>query len=368
MMQLGKRALLLIGRMATRTARRVGVAPRADSATGGPRRRGRIIFASWLMAFLGLQIGLSVALDGPLGTIRNAPHAHRLREFQLDQASRPEKPVLLILGSSRSLNGVRPDLLDDRFLNYNFAGPGQGLYWQNFTLQHLLRDGVRPAAVVVEVSPFILAAAPMPIPLNHLSTCTWADIRHLARHGDRLDLYGDWLSLRTAPWFSYRFQLMSEFLPSLVPFERRSLTWYAAREHCGWYGIPMERHDPKALEHNRSTLAASVGQLHIHELNRLGLREILDTCRARDVDVVLLLPPESPAFRSWSTPASESVLREFLDEFRHDYGVSAIDARDWFPEESAFLDGHHPLVPTAEAFSRRLGGELMLILDAAARR
>ena len=67
--------------------------------------------------------------------------------------------------------------------------------------------------------------------------------------------------------------------------------------------------------------------------------------------VRLVLMPESRAFRGLYGPGADDRLRAVLP-------AGVVDAREWLPDD-AFNDGHHMLARGAEAFTDRLGREVV---------
>jgi hypothetical protein len=96
------------------------------------------------------------------------------------------------------------------------------------------------------------------------------------------------------------------------------------------------------------------------------LGRLLDDCRRADVPVLLILMPESPAFRAVYPPGAIHQLADYLGRLHREYAVPVLDARTWVGEDG-FWDGHHLLPAGAAEFSRRLGREARPFLDAAGR-
>src|SRR5262249_43309369 len=108
-----------------------------------------------------LALSLVVAKWRP--ELRDPPYGHKLARLREQLAEQPGRPLALVLGSSRSLMGVRPDLLTDRHqpeeqqpLVFNFALAGSDPTHELLTIHRLLGEGVRPRWVLIEVPPPLL--------------------------------------------------------------------------------------------------------------------------------------------------------------------------------------------------------------------
>ncbi len=119
--------------------------------------------ASGLMAFATIQLALNVVLDGPGAALRDAEFGEKLDRLRSRLEEAPDRPLVLLLGSSRSANGVSPGRLatvstpDGRKpLVFNFALTGHGPVQELMLLRRLLRRGIRPEQVLVEVHPAML--------------------------------------------------------------------------------------------------------------------------------------------------------------------------------------------------------------------
>src|SRR5207237_524921 len=97
-------------------------------------------------------------------------------------------------------------------------------------------------------------------------------------------------------------------------------------------------------------------------LNR-AMRELLALCRARGIQVRLLLTPENSEFRSWYGPHGQQHLQEYLAQLRRDFGVETTDARQWVAD-GYFCDPHHLRTAGAKVFTQRLAREVLLPLIA----
>src|SRR5207244_13049758 len=110
-----------------------------------------------------VTLGLAVAAETVKPEWRDPEYGHRLRRVERWQRLRPERPLVLVFGSSRAQMGVSPN--DMGFpdeprapLVYNFGYRAATPVYMWLQLACLLDDGVRPRAVVVMIAPLELSA------------------------------------------------------------------------------------------------------------------------------------------------------------------------------------------------------------------
>jgi hypothetical protein len=113
----------------------------------------------------------------------------------------------------------------------------------------------------------------------------------------------------------------------------------------------------QCLEVAREGYYPALQQFRIADISDRAVRELIALCRQEGIRLVLLLTPEGKTFRSWYSPATRGLIEDYFRELsRHD--VPLIDARDWLAEEH-FIDSHHTLRCGADAFTLRLGQEVL---------
>src|SRR4051812_13621883 len=112
-------------------------------------RRARRTVVGFLAGCLAASLGLSLALETARPEWREPEYGHKLHQLR----HRADDPVVA-LGSSRVLNGLRPTLLPPGSpAVFNFGLTRHGPVLQHAALERLLRDGVRPRAVTLELFP-----------------------------------------------------------------------------------------------------------------------------------------------------------------------------------------------------------------------
>ena len=104
-----------------------------------------------LAMFLACQTAFAAALDCWYPELYDAEYARRLATLRTRQAEAPERPLFLVLGSSRTALAFRPEILPPLptrsgppVLPFNFSHMGAGPLLNLVELRRLLADGVCP--------------------------------------------------------------------------------------------------------------------------------------------------------------------------------------------------------------------------------
>ena len=69
------------------------------------KARGELVW--WLLGFVVFQVGLAVALERRLPAVRDPEYALKRQRLQALQAASPGRPLVLMLGSSRTRLGLQ---------------------------------------------------------------------------------------------------------------------------------------------------------------------------------------------------------------------------------------------------------------------
>jgi hypothetical protein len=329
----------------------------------------RVILGWALLFFVGFQSAL-ILLTPRWPVLRDPEFGYKLARLQERLAETPDRHLIIILGSSRSGYGFRPDVLPawgssraDSPIVFNFAMTGSGPILELLCLRRLLGAGIRPNRILIEVLPPSLhqegAWAEMAwLNINRLG---WDDLELLRRYSDRpRKLYFDWCCAQLAPWFTQRFCILSRYAPGWVPWETRQDIWLGL-DRFGWmvyaHTILDAAGQRRALEFARRQYAAPLDHFHITAVADRAVREMLTLCRQESIAAMLVLMPEGSAFQSWYAPAARAEIDGYLDAVSREYHVPLVDARSWLPD-TAFFDSHHLHPDGATAFTQRFGREI----------
>ncbi|MGL6096586.1 MAG: hypothetical protein ACRC7O_12420 [Fimbriiglobus sp.] len=325
-----------------------------------------------VLGFVGLQLGAGLAAE-LFPRIRDPLYgdkAAKLRKRLAVQGA-PADAVVMI-GSSRTgfaFHGTRVEAaLAERgtpAVAFNFGIPASGPVTHLIYLNRLLKSGVAPKLLLVEVLPSMLAddpAGPTERMWFFADRVTASEVNTLVSHGfaagPTRERYAKSVLL---PAYTLRFQLLSRVAQSWLPWQVR-FDWSRGSDVCGW-GTPVA---PNVTPEQR---AVGIAQAKLEYEATLGglrpgggavaaLRDVLSTCRDRGIPVRLVLMPEGSAFRPWYGPGVNDRLTALLNGLATEYGAPLIDARDWLPDD-AFHDAHHMLRGGAEAFSDRLAADVI---------
>jgi hypothetical protein len=322
----------------------------------------------WIAGFVGLQVALALALDYPLAFIRDPNYASRVRLFRQARAQGPDRPAVVLLGSSRTLWGFRPVGIEPNEsgrlqpMVFNFSQFGHGPTHQYVIAQRLLRDRLRPDGIIVDLAPHQLAI--------DVSESNYLGFLHLEHHDlpyeaafrtNADSAYEDWWQARLVPWHSFRFQLMDCCLESWVPPGCGPGCWRNL-DSLGWAPIGISKRSETALGNAKIAYAARLGNYQVASTNRLAIRLLAELCRKERIPLNFLFMPESPEFRSWYSADAQREVDALIDWMRHDLGVAVVDARRWLESEDYFWDGHHLLGMGAATFTDRFAREVLPVL------
>jgi hypothetical protein len=321
-----------------------------------------------VLCFLALQLALGAGLDRWQPDLFDGEYSAKLARLRARLAEHPGDPLVLVLGSSRPLVGLRPAGLQlrpgsdgRRPVVFNAALTGSGPILELMCLRRLLAEKVHPAWVVVECWPPSWHeqdgfAEDARIEADRLS---WRDLRllrHYTEHPFRF--YAEWLGERLLTGFHWRARLLQRCAGGWLPAPPQN---YDLCDGDGWLGWPRP---PTAAERQawlvRDRLAY---QEMLHDLRPaatcdLALHELLALCRRQHIRVALVFMPEASVLRDYYAPATLARVDRYLRQLSQENGVPLIDARDWVADAD-FADTHHLLRSGARIFSARLGREAL---------
>ncbi|MBA4191939.1 MAG: hypothetical protein C0467_28500 [Planctomycetaceae bacterium] len=340
---------------------RVGFTPSPQCATPAIRNRrraARAAIGSGLVVFVLATLGLSIALETTHPEWREPEFGHRLALLR-----KQARPVVLVIGTSRTQNAIAPDTMSfpneagsPRVMNFgqSAATPLKEL----LTLHRVLDEGVKPAAVVVELFPPALAVngtdeAELRDRALRLSA---NDIEHLAPLCERpSELWHRWLLARAVPWHAHRQVLMNHWGTRWQPANERIDFQWTSLDANGFQAtseVSAERRELLTAVARREWADGFIG-FHPGASSVRAVRELVAVCRARAIPVAFFVPPISPGFRAAFSPGvlatAESYLQSLCDELGVPVFPTTLDVT-----EDEFMDGHHMLKHGAERYSRWL--------------
>jgi hypothetical protein len=323
--------------------------------------------------FASIQLALTVLMEQGQRQWRDPEYSRKLSGLQRRLAEEPDRPLLLMLGSSRTMMGFQADYLTgipaaqgQPYLAFNFGLPAAGTLREWQCLRRLLDAGIRPEFLLVEVLPPLLNE-PGPGRLSeedwlHVPGLAVADVALLRHYYQRpAHLFRSWLRSRLLPCSAFRGNILADLAPSWLP-ARQSPIPAAAMDRAGW--LPMERDSCSEGERRsrrdsvRSQYSGAFHDFHLGDGPRRALTDLLRLCRRENIRTFLVLMPEDTEFRSWYSAVMRSDLHDFLGQLGRAYDTDLLDARAWVADTD-FWDGHHLLPRGAAVFSRRLDAEVI---------
>jgi hypothetical protein len=331
-------------------------------------RRARVALACFALAFVAGLAAFRLAL-ARRPAIGDPEFGRKLDSLRANVDKAPDRPLVVMLGSSRVATGFRPDALprlaspDGREVAaFNYAQVGTGPQVAHLVLRRMLAAGVRPEWVLVEFwPPFWCVDGYLQGYLDglNLAALDWSATRTLGGYLPRArKLYEAWLPAQLGPVFASRAAILSRLGPSWAPKfdpERRLQNvdpsgWWSPRETVS------EADRTRLSEHYRSVYAPRLSRFAIRPTPDRALRDVLELCRREGLRAAVVVLPEGDAFRALYPPEALRRIDDYLDRLAAD--VPVIDARRWVADDG-FADGHHLLPAGASIFTERLAREAL---------
>jgi Protein of unknown function (DUF1574) len=303
---------------------------------------------------------------------RDPEFATKFRRLQARRNEHPERPLILMLGSSRTLlmldaGSVQVDWQGVPAQAFNFGIKGSGPMLELLCLQRLLKTGVKPDLLLLELFPALFNR-----PIDRSMEEIWfqegrlrhAEMAELRQyHDDQRRIWRRWLRFRLKPWNGLE-RDAEDMLDPLGPHRMDHSTDADAHvvDPFGWEphflgGITdAERTRAKLLARNQYEVA--MGPFHPAVNALAALAAVVDTCRQNGIPVVLVRMPEGEYFRSFYPPGMLEQLEWLLADFCEQRRLPLVNARDWLPEEELY-DSHHALPVGAAHFTKRLQDEVL---------
>ncbi len=350
---------------------------RGAPGRGGRGRRmsqtGRAVLLWTLALYAVVQFGLVAAMSRWHPTFCLSITDHKWRRLRRVVASEPDRPLLLMLGSSRTEQGFEAGRLEGltdpdgrAFVAYNFGLPACGPMNEWLYLREILDAGIRPRLLLVEfVTPLFNEPHKKIVSEELWTPGAWLSLPELIRLWpyltQRRRKTGEWLEARVAPWYAVRPQLQNTLLQQMRSDEADRVDF--PHDAWGWQvPEPMAREELEKRWHKANNqYRASLYRFRVGKGPRRAMRDLLQLCRREQIPVVMVLMPETRLFQIGYRPSGLREARRLVEDLRDAFGVDLIDATGWV-HDGLFADGHHLRAEGARVFSDRLRGELKRIL------
>ena len=347
---------LSVSRLTAALLRRTAPGSAAPASNTSPaRRRARLAVLLFLPAFLLVLAAAWAAAESAVPEITDTDYHIRLRVVRAAATAHPNQPLGIVLGSSRTVWAFQPEQLtessgDVYWVNASHIGSGPAL--NRLWLHRLLRDGVRPAVVAVEVMPTFFVKENTRFVSGHFAAADLSLVRPYSDDGYGYDYY----------FLRHRVTRIADLARVTDPY-------------AGW-AEPLPRGGLRALEDDvtpaeRAKRTAAAHTANSPQLQSMAvrpgadraLRDTLRQAAEHGVRAVLLRMPEGPTFRGWYDPAALARFDRYVASVAADHGVPVVDARLWL-EENDFYDSHHVLRRGAIQFTARFARDLPSALAA----
>ena len=344
----------------------VVVAPTARVVSRSRRRRAVRVLASFAIVLLALNLGFGLLLDYGPPHLRDPEYGLRLASLQQRLAEHPGRPLVVVVGSSRTAMGVRPDAVETGTgpLLFNMSAAGAGPVTQLMILRRLQHDGITPAAVVLEYWPPFFRGGDgyredgrlNPTRFRPEDEPTIDEFFADPAATKRRTAASKWL-----PFLAHRKPLMDRHLPGWLPHTERGDAMFARLDGWGWLpgratSTAAER--DKGWPHVFSYYWPLFRFYSVDATQDRALRACLSHCERNGIAVSLVYLPESGRFQTLKTAESVRLADDHLAAVRRDTGVSLIDARGWMTDDESLPDGFHLTRPAAAEFTRRFAEKL----------
>ncbi len=358
-------------------ALRPAAKPRS-AASAFARRRGAA--AALLVGVVGVLVIHAVVLvlmESAYPQLRDPEYGRRAAALRARLAEHPGRPLVLVVGSSRTCMGLspaaweaaRPGGADPLLFNMGLVGGGPVI--ELMALRRAYADGFRPDAVVIEFWPPFLredGAFHEPDRIDHVRLFTGDEplVRDYFPNPDKTaaQMRRD----RFHPLYEARHRLLAQLAPRWQPWDRRMDLAWGGLDDWGWLpGLdeypakPDER--TKRLAHCEPIYRGQFAGYTVHPLADRALREAVGLARVRGARVALAYLPESSEFRGWMPPEVERAAQDYLARLRRELNLPLIDARLWM-DDGFLVDGFHLSRQGATEFTRRFGPAAAALLPA----
>lgn len=339
--------------------------------TGRSRRqqqRARAAVLSGLLLFVCFQVGFRFVIEEWHPEMRDPTFENKYCQLRERIAACSQPPATVVfLGSSMTAHGMQAGLVEEplsRKLNrpvvaYNLAANAGGPFTQLLYLQRLLRRGLRPDLVIVELSPLMYDYPDYPSDVNRFPAylLDHDDVPTVARYSHDADLSGDWWQAFLVPIYGHRLTILTQAANVFVPFADRMLLWHDMDAH-GWCRLerPTNSRNQQILDAVKKDWSTRLGNYAVGEPPLRALRELTDLLDKEHIPTAMVVMPEGPLLRSlYNLKGLACILNEFSSLARL-HGFPLIDARSDL-DETHFSDSFHLASTGARRLTTRVLNE-----------
>lgn len=338
------------------------------------RRQGARILLCWVAFWYVLgQLALFAWMDESWQLNRTRVEHDKWKQLHERIAETPDRPLVLMLGSSRSdwafqagrLNGwPGPD--GRPLLAYNLGVPTTGPLHEALYLNDLLEEGIRPRLLLVEfVFTHLNQSQRGLLSEENFTVPQWLSAHQALflrpYYANKHRILVRWLESRLTPWYGFRCDvheyLQGHRIASLYDQQEQPMDESGCRmlyNDCGEPQFRAWRRECSARMYGESLKHFRLGEGPVR-----AMRDLLARCRREHIPVALVRMPVTNEFRKLVSAEGWKDLNNLFAELSE--GVHVIDASGWLTEED-FDDGHHVLRTGAYNFTTRMIDEVHQLL------
>jgi hypothetical protein len=291
-----------------------------------------------------------------------------------------DKPEIVSLGSSRLKAGMLPEEIGsllswqcrtERPVRvFNACVPFGDVISAEYVFGLLLEKGVKPALIVIEVSPEQLSSWDDWIGIHIRRQFRWHEAPGYFLEICRTNQLAFWLGSRINPVFYNREDLWAAAADAVGAAGGGKEEAAVVRAHSiDNTGPPWEEllrpgnvvEEPEARQNSQKGLLVLprwLRRFHRGGSRAHALERILARCRDMGTAVLLVQAPVTLAHRQAYTPEMNQEFLAYLEGLTRAYGFRFVDYRDRLPD-NLFVDNHHLAREGGVYFSRLLTFEVL---------
>jgi hypothetical protein len=322
----------------------------------------------FVLAIVAINATVGWLLDEVRPELRDPEYARRISSLRARVAENPQRPLVLVVGSSRTAMGIRPGEWEaNRFSNaaapdqmfFNLSLIGGGPLLELILTRRAFAEGIKPAVILLEYWPPLFKEDKdntICASFDRLGSRDRAAVRAYFSETDSTESTFPNNSLN--PVYSSRHRLLSQLFPKWIPSSQRMDWMWNDIDNWGWKAGCDFKPGPSEsrttlLKQSQEVFARLFNDYRIDPREDRAFRDAIALARKNDVQVCLIYMPESSEFQSWYPPRVEKAAREHFDRLTQELGVPVIDARTWM-DDGLFSDGFHLTRIGAAEFTLKL--------------
>jgi hypothetical protein len=303
-----------------------------------------------VVLFVGSQVALRVWIDTNKREYRDPIFEPRYRILEQQRAEKPASAATVIfLGSSTTLNGMRADLaeekltteLDRPIVSVNLGTLGGGPFTNLVHLKRLVRRGIRPDLLVMELNPIVYDdIAPNDVPRLPPECLERQDLDVVKEYSNDKSVDKQFWESFLFPVRGHRLAILSQAARIMVPY----VDLLEPVENVDAHGYRPNRKvtDPNKIRDTKETREAMRPRLqnyHVNEQRIRALRELADLAEANHIPTLFYTFPVRPSLRPMYGPGLQTLLGEWR-AIAEEHHFPMIDGIKWIDEDK-FSDNFH---------------------------